>query len=226
VWADLSIALEANWLAQALLAAGAVLIPYLLGHAVASFSSAMIDRLLVNRMFGYPYEHLFQAVLPVNDLKKTKRAFYKAIGWFLGLFLISSAVLGAGDRISALLACLTVLFFLAKLAYSALRHQSRSQNRRIRSLAVAIQSVLRPAWTYGVKSIVVVCAALVDIFANLVFSLFKMHDRFPEKFQHAFQEKFKSQFGLTMSEAETNIYWLSYVYLCETSKNTMPHTLH
>jgi hypothetical protein len=61
-----------NWLYSLLMALLLIIISYVIGHIVASFSAFFLDRNLIGRYFKYPYKTLLKYTKTTDDTKKLK----------------------------------------------------------------------------------------------------------------------------------------------------------
>ncbi len=79
-----------KWLEFGLVAILDLIVVYTLGHLIAALSSAFVDRMLMDRVHGYPYKRLFFGVLTVGWTGEVKQVFIKAARClFNTLFLVA-----------------------------------------------------------------------------------------------------------------------------------------
>lgn len=192
-----------TWFEFATLLVLACVLTYMIGHLVASVGALIIDRMLVERLNGYPFEKLFDKVLFVDQKQQKMRRMAQAehclmltsgillsicsisVWWVYGLLLIAATILVLGALYSAF-----VDHGMPKAAI----------------------------WLYRIVSPVVWPASRsVHCVLRLLVYVFQMHRSFPERFQHEFVKTYQRIFGFPPDKMETQVFWLPYAFVVEHS---------
>ncbi len=197
---------------------------YVLGHFIASISTVIMDKLLMERTLGYPFRRLFYRSLDWEKSDRLRylhrnRTFYKSIV-ASSIISVSFNFMGANWWYVYFLS-IAIFFLVFKSLFSLL---SLEDIRDPDSLREGGSKRLRCAeiiWHIFKPSLILFYASF-DLAIYLLLYLFRMCKPFEKKFQDKFSTKFKKTFGITVEEAGTNVYWLTYSYIQQNEENSVP----
>lgn len=191
---------------------------YMIGHLVATLSSIIMDKLVVERIFGYPFERLFKGFLEPRpkDIEKNKRKFYRvALALFLAE-LIWIAAIGPYNRVSLCLVIAIAIFLLLKLGYTYLNQKDVRDSYDLRDVNDKQRKIAEWCWKYLVKWWLLKFSYVIfNSWAYFLLSLLRMRKPFNEEFRRKFVIKFEQVFDLKAKDVGTDVYWLTYSYLCQ-----------
>lgn len=189
---------------------------YIIGNLVATLSSIIMDKLVVERIFGYPFERLFKDDLEPHRIEKNKRYFYRVA---LALFLteiIWIAAKGPYNRVSLCLVISIGIFLLLKIVYTLLNQRDFQDSYDLRDVNHWQRKIATWCWKYLFKWWVVwVSGFIFELWAKALLSLFRMQKPFREEFRRKFLIKFEQVFDMDAKDIGTDVYWLTYSYLCQ-----------
>jgi hypothetical protein len=206
-----------QWYEYAVFVFLGVLIVYVIGHLVASISSALIDSMLVRRMHGYPYQKLFSKYFPVGDNDQRRRLFAKtSFGvFFVGLFLL--AIRRAPLVLAEIALATSLMLMFLRMIYTILMDRKHS------TVAGLIYWTSCPLWIlFGYPY-----WYIIKTFG----ALFRMNKPFADWFQDRFFQAFDRCFGVNpliddkekhppsndRTYIDSNCYWLTYCYVIDHS---------
>ena len=209
-----------NWLASAVGVAVLVGLAYLGGHLVASLSSILIDKMFISRGYGYPYEQLLG--MRRNRLSdRVVRAFHRGLffwltlallGWFLAgcnASFISARTRSLGDL--AMSIARTLATGAVPLVVLLLWFRSR-RSAFYRRLYDVVSDVGAFRMFY-IATIEVCWSGLYDLFASILSRYLNTRRAFNEEFRALYRREFKDAFTIDPYLAETNNFWLPYLYI-------------
>lgn len=216
---------------------------YSLGHLIATFSSIIMDKWAVERIFGFPYQRLLDIGAYPDDFERSKREYYKlAMSIFLGL-VIYFAVKREFDIVVKILLIAWAGVLGLKIGTSSLvqpdikdrysRRDPKKKQTRIgkffgrlfkRPLSAAnittdlplqhrIEKLIWKLLKWPLK----VLNSPYDLFTSGLLSLLIMQKTLSVEFRKECCKMFEETFGLNPKEAGTETYWLTYIYVCEKS---------
>lgn len=190
-----------------------ILASYVTGHINSSISSIAIDRLLVERGHGYPYENLLKIANPGR-----KNTYNTAVrGWFLWLniylvlqylgFILPSALL---TKIAGYIAYFIIIISMLIIVYGILSYINNRLNKKlifISKLLRIIHFIIRFFFT-----------GLFDLLSVGYSKSIRSHDNLDNEFLQSYAEHFKSNFNMDYQTAKTNNYWYPFLFATEGSK--------
>ena len=197
---------------------------YLCGHIIASFSAAFIDKLWMERVFGYPYERLFKGIAHISFLERRKRLFYRGATAF---FVIAVLYLAISSPFKLIELCWFIPFLLVLtikiVLFNVLMQKDIQDPYDIRGTCYRQRRFVDWIWLHVKKPY-----DWLNIFFNLLFvhaiikgllSAFRMLKPFHPKFRELFAKKFNTKFGLDIDkdEIDTDVFWLTYSYVINNS---------
>lgn len=220
-----------GWLVPTLLGMGVLLGAYVIGHVIDSVATLLIDRTLVYKGFGYPYQNLLRAErqpgsdeAPPADATHRWKLYsadfhqgtffllnlYLTLRWYRYFLLSSGSVRGPNDFRHALYALdgLLGLQFALKAACSVVRSRSTT---RVQRLLIGLGF---RGWIYAFARGLARCMAFpFDILSHILTPILNTNLSFNSEFRAKYKAQFERAFGLDPNKAESNNYWLSYCYV-------------
>ena len=197
-----------NWGAILALLICLICIVYIVGHLLATFSSLIIDRVLVYKGYGYPYENMLE--IKIADYKLISRKFYRGsffwINFILLVFYFHKCVVFFNlpellfPIVIYILLVLFFLFIILKLIFSARYHN---------------ESTIPAAW----KKIFTFFSWPYDLLSGFLATYINPRRAINPGFVREFKKQFKYKFSLNSDESETNNFWLPYIHVSENSVN-------
>jgi len=178
---------------------------YVVGHVVAAFGAALLDKLVVERTQGFPYEQLFNKLQDwVTPYERGKRSLYK-VTFSIGIGCLVWMAARGPTRVSVMISAGSVLFFLF----------------------VPLE-LYRKAWGGGKPSVpperllwyLHVPAIPFDLFLRVFVGVFMRRKSFRNETQKKFAELFKQTFNVDPCHVATDVFWLTYAYLCQNQRST------
>ena len=175
-----------------------------------------MDKLVVERIFGLPYQRLFHLHLGPDKYEKQKRLFYKLI-LAVGLIdLVWFAAAGPRSWVVWILSGIFVILIILKLGYTLLHQPDIRNNFEVRPPDHPQRKFAKWGWKYIIKWWLRPLAWLFfDSWAKCLLALFKMCKPFYPEVQSSFMKKFRRKFNIEPEDAGTDLYWLTYSYLCQ-----------
>ena len=177
-------------------------ISYVVGHIIASASVVFIDRMLVSKGHGYPYQNLLRVDQHQGLKKDVSAPFYRGMFFWINIYFVLRylALFAQHDlcsRMSLVVGWLIIAAILAKIALSPLLY--RRMPRAVRRF-----------WF--------VFASPYDLLGHTL----ALYTRTRVPFDHAmvlsFERVFHEKFHLEARQAGANNYWMSKLYI----QNTAP----
>lgn len=232
-----------RWSSDILLMISLALLTYICGHLINAISSILVDRTLVYKAHGYPYRHLFgydhdrnQERAPdgrlihhrgINVSKAYWRGLffwtnvYLSFRW-LEIFARSQRVNGRLESVAQIAADavgygILAMFFL-RLGFVFV-YKLRRNN--------VVRRAHLPGELLITQVYVAVCAGLFQLFiGNPVGKVLLTRGAFDATFLNRYESAFQKEFGLDPKAAESNNYWLSYLYIVQRSPRLSAEIAH
>jgi len=191
---------------------------YVFGHLVASFGSLLFEKKLLKGIFGYPTQYYLD--VREKHQRKVAESVYKITFMLFNATLIIGILSIDFPKYEApFLACLKglkwllIIWFLLLLGF--------------RPLLTWVQKRFVLAWLETVRKLAVASLYwtvffLIDLPITLVFGSTGVLKRFDPDTIDAYKRKFYNDFELDVDEVDTNVFWLSYVFLVQHSPNSLP----
>jgi hypothetical protein len=176
-----------------------IIVTYILGHAIATTSAIILDRMIVSGIFGYPHVNLFA----ISQGKRIyHEATYKYIFFLLNLGVLIPLVIyniQIARSIIAMIATLIGLLAVFRILLEVLRPFIKKETIARISDKGAFRLYLMPD-KYIFTPIIGALRAITHT-----------DMAFPRDFVSRYETIFKNQFRLEMRQANTEVYWLSYL---------------
>lgn len=218
-----------GWLGTTIAGLAMLLTAYVSGHVIASVSSMLIERTLVFKGYGYPYESQLSFARDSDTGRSqwtaVSRAYHRGAFFWLNVYALSrvasltsfpsmvgidpAALVLVARAVGVLLLTLLVLKLWLGHRVSAARRQSEPD---------------QPLEFPGNKAASIACHAIVlsaapyDGVAHLIAGIMSTRSVFDKSFVALYEQRFFSQFGLDAATAGTNNFWLTYCYVIENSR--------
>lgn len=160
---------------------GVAILSYILGHAIATLASFFYERMIVRHVFGYPYERLFFGVIQKENSQK-----YKAIAVAIYLYL-------------------TGIVLMQGYLYDIVKYSDSQWKWFAAFVAIFIALIGISFTSAGI--------AFAFIFTWLEKSLLSFVGKgkpFPEVMRTIIEKKFVKDFGISMKDADTEVFWATY----------------
>jgi len=175
-----------------------VIIIYVIGHAVATVSAVLFDRMIVSGIFGYPFVNLL-------GFKKKRRIYHEAAYkyFFILLNLALITPLLNGKFASTNMVITILVFLMGVIALSRfLLEVMRKFIKEERIQAVGNREIVRLLLVPDRYFLAPILEALSRM----------MHTdkALPKEFINRYEELFRKQFGMEAKDAGTENYWLCY----------------
>ena len=212
--------LERNWALSILYVAILLNFTYVIGHIISSASALFIDRMLIFKGYGYPYEFL------LNIPSKTppySRSFYRGLFFWLNAYLLCSYYICITNCTLDYLIKITrgILWFLTlvsivKIAVSSIIVNPKSPLFKVFkcfSKSKFGPFVVRPTKFFITK----IFPVFYDLTASMLSRYINTRRSFNEEFITRYKYHFKSNFSLEPENSESNNYWLSYCFVADKS---------
>lgn len=203
-----------------------LVVAYAAGHIVSSLSSISLDRVLIYKGYGYPYQQLLHLEYPKNNWETGP--FYRGLFFWINTYLLLRYYTiiypdVSLDRLVNWVGWYIIAITIIKLIIS---------NTNILPLRWVISHT-----PYGLKCltnkffkiiILKLFAGPYDVFARSLSRVINTRDRFSEEFIASYKNTFYKLFGLDSNKAETNNYWLTKCFVAFKSPalNTMLENWH
>ena len=185
---------------------------YTTGHLISLLSSALIDKLIMERTQGYPFQRLFNKVIGLNTYTRRMKQFYKVFLLFLWFAMFLVAMYGYNAKtILLFIPCIIVLFSKLTMSLLFLRHVDDPWS--LKSEDHPALKIANSSWSYFFVWILWPFVKIYNIFSKGVLSAFRMSKPFHVEIQHKFIKKFKDTFDLDPTAVDTEVHWLTYSYL-------------
>jgi hypothetical protein len=211
------LAKDTNWAVSLVCVIAAIGVAYVVGHIVASLSALIIDRVLVYKGYGYPYENLLE--LPDRNRTPLSSSYYKGMFCWINIILLEvyysrtnlpqthlmpEIIKGTG----VFLIVVTIL----KTASSFVMHEYPKLPGRI-ACSVAGRVALFPVHFLLVR----IFPALYDVSSMMLANFIRTQRGMDRPFIDAFKLHYKTRFKQDADIANTNAYWMPYCHVAEKS---------
>ncbi len=200
---------EMGWYMGVLLLAAILIVAYSLGHIISSISSLLLDRVLIKKGHGYPYEHLLGFETEEPERRPEKQAYYRMMAFYLNVIflLLAFAPVFPGmllGRVAAVIFGVVLSLCGSRLLALALSHSAIKKDRS--------NSVARRVLS-GIEKLLVWLAAPYSAIAS-TFAIFA-GTRKPvnRHYRTLYLDYFYRQFGIDAKEAGTDNFWLCRYYI-------------
>ena len=173
-------------------------VAYVAGHIISSVSSFAIDKTLVYKGYGYPYEYLLNIDKPKIERNSYSTNFYRGSFLWINIGLLSCYMfIVYSSSIYFYILLLSILLFglsflLKLLFWPSVRGEKRD---------------------YFKKYFEFVYAGLYNIFSKAIANYINTQSTFSESFNEKYKEAFKKIFDLDPKNEGSNNYWLSKCYI-------------
>jgi hypothetical protein len=232
-----------HWSSAVLMMISLALLAYIVGHLINAISSLIIDRTLVYKAHGYPYKHLFNynqdttQELGVDGRLIHHRGINVSKAYWRGIFFWTNAYLSfrwleifahsrdGGVHLQKFAHTTASVIgygigglFLVRLLF-VLMYKLRRSGRMSRTHFKGEDAIT--------QAYVGICAGLFElVLGNPVGKVLLTRGAFEGAFAKQYQEAFASRFGLDSREAESNNYWMSYLYVLQHSPRLAAEIAH
>lgn len=212
---------EANWPSFISISIACLFCFYILGHVIALFSSALIDKLLVERTKGYPFQRLFNKTIPITWYAYRMKRFYKATILLFMPFIVCISLKGIGDlRVFWLLLPCSVMLGL-KIFMSILSLRQIDDPYSFRDPNCLHRKIGDFLWIKVFWWLLLPFIWGFDFFSKTTLATLRLYKPFTEDFQRQFIEKFNRLFKLDPKKVDTEVHWLTYAYICKNSPESI-----
>lgn len=200
---------------------------YTTGHIIAAISAISIERILVGRGYGFPYEGLLRIESPENrEERALSRAFYRGIFFWFNLYLAlrflttinppdsdASARWGfAAKGTSALVIVSLVLYWVAKGTTDQIPSGAHWRARSTRAWRT---------FRRATRAFTLLAARPYDFLAVFLSRYLFTRQPFDQAFCTRFKQSFQQAFDLSVEESGTNVFWLSMLAVRERSSDAL-----
>ncbi len=194
--------LTSNWILSLFSVLIIVCIIYTIGHVVASASSFFIDRVLIHKGYGYPYEFLLGI-----ESKKEKYSvnFYRGLYFWINILLIVIYINFLFLNNNKTITCVFVILFIIPIIFKVAISGKKCKSKQCK-LAKYTKKFFEKC--YG---------SLYNALSALIANYLNTKRSFNDDFTQKYTEYFKDIFSLDPEKAESNNYWLSYCFVAENS---------
>ncbi len=207
-----------SWVIELLILAAALVAFYIAGHVIAAFSSLGIERMFVQKVYGYPHETLLrkkkvQPSFSLSGIKLNKITYIFflqctnisliliAVGLFFDLKLLNFIAIAL--LLFTLLLCLIAFLFYLK--------------------------VLRKKWDAKlnwfmstIRWIMAIFGAPYLLVTYLIAIFIRSRESFDEVFQKEFHDSYKKEFLTSKELSDNNMFWFSYMFVIENTSTLGP----
>lgn len=202
------------WVFPALFFVAVLAVAYIMGHIVASISALTVDRMLVAKGHGYPFEHLF--ALSQTLPNPTTRPFYRGLFLWLNVYLmLQYASLFYCSPRDLVLACSAravgialVVGVLLKVVASIPYGRSDDSLKRFAATRYGRRLIAAASWP-----ITDLFSKPYDLLASTLAGFLRTSSPFPKEFRERYAAAFEKRFGFPAASAETENYWLAYLHI-------------
>ncbi|HXG06052.1 MAG TPA: hypothetical protein VNI77_01850, partial [Nitrososphaera sp.] len=200
-----------DWILSALFLIVMLIIAYAFGHIVSSVSSLSLDRILVYKGYGYPYQQLFGFEHPIRNWDTGP--FYRGLFFWFNAYLLVRyyAILYPGPAVLTAVSWLGwYLTFVLVIKLSIGHFRTHPFNWLVSHTPRILRKI---GTTFLVAVIRILFAGPYDLFTSSLSRLINTRAVFQPEFVEFYKKTFHSLFGLDPNSAETNNYWLSKCYI-------------
>lgn len=218
-----------EWFVYLSIAAVALLFVYITGHVIQSIAVLLLDRLLIYKAYGYPYERLLlegeDGGRPVDKFHSLPRTFsslyYRGMFFWTNTYLafrlscyIARAIPASYTVEVMLRTASTALgfFLMAAFLFKIIIVPVRKVFQRRHPDTPDLRE---PGWiTTSIRIFSVLLAGPWELLIGKPLSnLINSRRSFDAEFRERYAELFQKTFGLNPHTAESNNYWMAYSYV-------------
>jgi hypothetical protein len=193
-----------------------VLIAYVTGHVISSISSYLLDRILVEKGYGYPYQILLE--IKRTEFKNGRASRYiRGLFFWLNVYLVlrylsyiyASHIMNEVSTIIIWGVIIVSVFSLFGLLLIRIGRKQKHYNVNVLFLVNILKKYdwfMRHVFAGGLDF-------LGFLFSNVVKTRYKFDDEFIQKFK----KYFESTFHYNPETASTNNFWFAYLFVTEKS---------
>lgn len=235
-----------GFLVDAILLIILVIFAYVLGHIIASGSSYLLDKTLINRGHGYPYQKLLQIDEQRIYVTRIGRFVRGLFFWFNTYLLVQYVSWTFHIEYTNLAATImiwwVILFFiLSVILYPLIKERTKkSEDEILNKISIAwVRKLVRwvahtKFWFHIVKSynwllnkirwiydliVKYPWAGFYDLLNGMYAYMAKTRHPFDDNMIQKFKYHFETVFGYQAEKAGTNNYWFAVMYVNERSRN-------
>lgn len=207
-----------SWAIQFLALLGVVTALYVVGHIIASLSELCLDRFMLHKATGYPREKLLE--LHDKQGRDISRPFYRGTFFWINL----AALLCYGQVLCPkyeawlingvwFITGGVVVGFVFKIMASGLTAPQCAFEICFR------KTLLWRAWKALFMFLLTwVYAGPIRLIGKFYNDIVQPQRGFDEEFRRIFKAKFRTLFAMDAEKAQSNVYWLPYIYIAEKSE--------
>lgn len=219
-----------NWVVSAIFLIVLVIIVYAVGHIISAISTFLLDRVLISKGYGYPYES-FLKIEKSEDEKLYRRNFYKGLFFWVNLYLLLYYYFYKGvgaiynifyphpnaiNPIVVFVYWYIIIMVSFKFFISSKRIEDNPKLPRfLRNILMKIKD-----WLSSQKTIIPmkVFASPYNLLSRFLSGFVgSKKPEFPEEFINQYKKYFSHNFKLESDKADTNNYWLSKCFVAHHS---------
>jgi len=201
-----------------------MIVAYIMGHIVSAIGSALLDRMIIDRVNFYPYVKLLNSLFKIEPKEMFKRRCSKMILLVLLTLNVLMAIWGP----SKLVLCVLIFGFFLLLFKLLVDNMFRKHGE---PQFISLDDSLKERWRclncfewrvriwkaifFILNEVVIVGEKACRLTFGTVLSLLRIGHAFPKPFQHLFKEKFERVYGRDPNGFETNVFWLAVTYIVQ-----------
>jgi len=192
-----------NWAVLLLYVVAVLIFTYVAGHLVASISVFLLDRILISKGYGYPYQILL-GIAPHKGLKKDVSApFYRGVFFWFNLYLPLRFCTIFTDApwlqvTTKAIGWLLLLSIPAKLV-----------------LGGALYKLWKPGtiWLWKLYSVP------YDFLNSIIIRFTRTAEQFSDKFTEDYRRGFKGIFDVEAEQAGSGNFWMTSIHVHDEAPN-------
>ena len=190
-------------------------ITYLVGHIVSSASSLLIDRILIFKCYGYPYERLLRIR---SNLYPYSSSYYKGLFFWVNAYLVLRYLnityynMQILKDIANILGIFIIFIVIAKVFSSHIRNHTNNCLYEYFYIGVG-RHIRRIAYYILVNIFPLPHNIITSCMSNFINS----NETFDDTFRDKYFNSFKRHFKYDPCEARSNNYWFAYCYVADQS---------
>ncbi len=188
-------------------------IVYIAGHLVALFASGILEKLLVERTAGFPYEQLFKSKYEVSSYEEYKRKIYKVIFSISIFVLIWIACRGLSRTNAIVFGSILIASIGVKLLYTTIIRPQEVIDGLVKETTHSPPREVK--FSLPIRGLLLLCSLPFNIAVWILLCIFMRRKRFRVETQNKFEELFTEVFDVNLKVIETDVFWLCYSYLCQ-----------
>lgn len=189
-----------------------ILIAYVIGHIIASISSHFLDKMLVEKGHGYPYQNLLFFEEQQTEEYRTRPLIKGSFFWMNFYLLIQCGSYIWGNDILHWVAKIMIYGILIYWVLSLIFWLSLKYNK-VGPKTIKFYGLSLKVWVF-----------IYDIVVIIYSKTSRTNNHLDSVFIAKYKNYFKSTFDYPNDKANTNHYWFSVMYVTEKSK-TLGHLI-